>query len=224
MKAAALLAARPAPLPPLIAEGARGLHRIDVGASRPAWVRVPPQWQPEHPAPLAIMLHGSGGDPRHGLSMLEPHASEKGAIVVAPASDDYTWDVILGAFGPDVTSIDAALGWVFDRYMVDNRRITIGGFSDGASYALSMAIGNGKLFSHAIAFSPGFIAPAPRQGHARLFITHGRHDTVLPIDHCSRRLVPGLQRADHEVEYLEFDGGHEFPQEIVRAAVQWFLG
>jgi len=37
------------------------------------------------------------------------------------------------------------------------------GFSDGASYALSVGITNGDLFTHVIAFSPGFVAPARQQ-------------------------------------------------------------
>ena len=51
---------------------------------------------------------------------------------------------------------------------------------------------------------------------------HGTHDAVLPIDRCSRRLVPELRRAGYEVEYEEFDGPHTVPPAIARAAVRWF--
>jgi phospholipase/carboxylesterase len=41
--------------------------------------------------------------------------------------------------------------------------VALGGFSDGASYALSLDLTNGDLFASLIAFSPGFIQldPAP---------------------------------------------------------------
>jgi len=42
--------------------------------------------RPDFPAPVAVVLHGSGGDAEQGLRLLEPSASEAGWIVLAPAS------------------------------------------------------------------------------------------------------------------------------------------
>jgi predicted esterase len=39
------------------------------------------------------------------------------------------------------------LSFVFDAYPVDPERIAVSGFSDGASYALSLGLINGTLFS-----------------------------------------------------------------------------
>jgi predicted esterase len=64
-----------------------------------------------------------------------------------------------GSYGPDVDFINRSLQYVFDRYTVDPARLGIAGFSDGASYALSLGLPNGDLFSHIIAFSPGFMRP-----------------------------------------------------------------
>jgi phospholipase/carboxylesterase len=74
-----------------------------------------------------------------------------------------------------------------------------------------------------IAFSPGFAAPAAQIGAPRLYISHGTHDSVLPIDRCSRRFVPQLRRAGYDLRYHEFDGGHTVPVEIAREAVAWFV-
>jgi phospholipase/carboxylesterase len=46
---------------------------------------------------------------------------------------------------------------------------------------------------------------------------------VLPIDPCSRKIVPLLQQAEYAVTYREFDGAHTIPQEIAQQAVEWFL-
>jgi predicted esterase len=168
------------------------------------------------------MLHGAGGDARGGLKLLMPLADSAGLILLAPASRQKTWDIIFGQYGPDIAFIDTALEKVFSRYAIDYARIAVGGFSDGASYALSVGITNGDLFTHVIAFSPGFMAPARQEGEPRLFISHGTQDQVLPIDRCSRKLVPQLQRAGYDVVYREFDGPHTLPPDIARSALTWF--
>ncbi len=52
---------------------------------------------------------------------------------------------------------------------------------------------------------------------------HGTRDVVLPIDHCSRRNVPALQRLRYNVIHHEFDGPHTVPPELAQNAVAWFL-
>ena len=76
-----------------------------------------------------------------------------------PDSRGPPWDVLEGGYGPDVAFLDRALELTFSRCAIDPARIAAEGFSDGASYALSIGITNGDLFSHVIAFSPGFMAP-----------------------------------------------------------------
>jgi phospholipase/carboxylesterase len=131
--------------------------------------------------------------------------------------------VILGGYGPDVVFIDRALTQIFDTYAVEPRRIAVGGFSDGASYALSLGLINGALFSDILAFSPGFAAPTRAEDTPRVFISHGVDDRVLPIDACSRRLAPALKREGYDVAYREFEGGHVVPPEMVTAAIARFL-
>ncbi|HYG79829.1 MAG TPA: alpha/beta hydrolase-fold protein [Pyrinomonadaceae bacterium] len=143
-------------------------------------------------------------------------------LLLAPDSRRQTWDVIEGVYGPDVAYIDRALEQTFGLYTVDPARVAVGGFSDGASYALSLGLTNGDLFTHVIAFSPGFMAPAGQQGAPRLFVSHGARDRVLPVDACSRRIVPRLKRAGYDVLYREFDGPHTVPHEVAREAAAWF--
>jgi len=174
------------------------------------------------PAPVAVLLHGAGGDARATLNLLRELADAAGIILLAPTSRKYTWDVIGGRYGPDVEIIDRILEETFSRYAVDPTRLAVGGFSDGASYALSLGINNGDLFTDILAFSPGFMAPSVRAGTPRFFVSHGRRDTVLPIERCSRRIVPQLECAGYEVTYREFDGGHTVPPEIALEAAGRF--
>ncbi len=55
-----------------------------------------------------------------------------------------------------------------------------------------------------------------------MFISHGKWDTVLPLNRCSRRLVPQLQSEGYEVLYREFYGFHMIPGAIAREALNWF--
>ena len=111
---------------------------------------------------------------------------------------------------------------MLERFSVDPARVAVGGFSDGASYALGLR--NGDVFTHLIAFSPGFVPRAGGRGRPAIYVSHGVSDSILPIDRCSRRIVPSLRRAGHAVRYREFDGGHTVPPEVAREAVAWLLG
>lgn len=200
-----------------------GLQPLGLGRDRDGLVYVPPAYRPEHPAPFVLALHGAGGDATSGLAPLLPLADDAGMIVLAPTSRSTTWDMILGEYGPDISFIDRCLAQTFNRYAVDPSRVAIEGFSDGATYAVSVGLLNGDLFSHVVAFSPGFAAPAAQEDRPAFFVSHGTHDTVLPVDACSRSIVPRLERAGYAVVYREFNGGHAVPVTIAREAVEWFL-
>jgi len=213
--------------PESIADPARatpGRHALGLGNGRDGAVLIPPGLDPAQPAPLIVGLHGAGGIASQMLDLLARSAEARGMIVLAPESRGSTWDVIRGGYGPDVAFIDEALKRVFHMHSIDARRIAVSGFSDGASYALSIGVINGELFNHILAFSPGFLAPTQAEGTPKVFISHGVHDEVLPIGPCSRRIVPALEKAGYDVEYQEFDGGHLVPPEMADRAVARFLG
>ncbi len=215
------LAARPGtPTRP----AAPGLHPLGLAREGDALLYVPVGYRADRPAPLAVMLHGAGGTAEHGMSLLRAQADAAGLVLLAPPSRRQTWDVIEGGFGRDVAFVDAALAEAFARCAVDPGRVALGGFSDGGSYALSLGLTNGDLFTHLLALSPGFMAPADRVGRPRCYVSHGTRDAVLPIDVCSRRLVPALERAGYEVRYREFDGPHTVPAAVAREAAGYLTG
>jgi len=193
-----------------------GLHPIGLGRRRDGLLRVP-EAAPDALLPLVVMLHGAGGNAAGTLPLIE--AAAPGVLILLPESRHSTWDVIMGGYGPDVAFLDDALRSVLRRYRVDPGRIALAGFSDGASYALSLALGNGDLFTHGLAFSPGFAAPSDPVGRPRFFVSHGVDDRVLPIAACSRRLVPVLRRAGYDVIYREFAGGHDVPADMAAEAM-----
>jgi predicted esterase len=90
--------------------------------------------------PLIVILHGAGGDANQALRYLDSYTDDLGSLLLAVKSHGGTWDAIRGGFGTDVAALDAALAEVFDRFQVDGERVAIAGFSDGATYALSLGI------------------------------------------------------------------------------------
>ena len=104
---------------------------------------------------------------------------------------------------------------------IDPQRMALAGFSDGASYALSLGVANGDLFSQLIAYSPGFLTDSTARGKPQIFDSHGLQDTVLPINVASRPIVAKLRGRGYTVDYQEFAGGHEVPAAISDAAMAW---
>jgi phospholipase/carboxylesterase len=184
---------------------------------------VPASYSAQTPSPLLIMLHGAGGRADHALGMVRQPAEGRGVIVLAPQAGAQTWDVLRGGYGADVARIDRALSSAFAMFNINGARLGVGGFSDGASYALCLGLANGDLFGDVLAFSPGFAAPPAVRGEPRVFISHGVDDRVLPIGSCGRPLAAKLADAGYDVDYREFEGRHLVPAEMVEAAVERFV-
>ncbi len=184
---------------------------------------MPRQYNPEASLPLIVMLHGAGGTAEQSMSILQAYADTNGFILLAPESRRQTWDIILGRYGHDVVFINEALAQTFASCRIDKQKIAIAGFSDGSSYALSLGIINGDLFTDVLAFSPGFLAATSGTGSPRIFVSHGNDDQILPIDKCSRRIVRQLRSQNYNVTYREFDGPHTVPEFIIQEAISSFL-
>jgi predicted esterase len=146
---------------------------------------------------------------------------EAGVAVLAPNSRELTWDAITDSFGPDVEFLNRALERVFDTVEIDPTRICVGGFSDGATYAISLGLINGDLFRRVIGFSPGSVIDGPPHGKPSFFISHGTRDHILPIERCGRRIATGLKARGYEVIFREFDGDHEIPGDVMREGLRW---
>src|SRR5262245_9517003 len=145
------------------------------------------------PLPLLILLHKAGGSASEWFSgggSFAPYADKGRFIILAPESPGPSWGSGPKNWGYDYFAINRALEEAFARCAIDRNRLAMGGFSDGASYALSLGLANGDVFGYVIAFSPGFIIRAQARGSMgnnnevqipRVYIVHGTADNVLPI-------------------------------------------
>lgn len=200
-----------------------GLRTLPVDGTRDSYLYVPSSYTPERPAPLVVLLHGAGGHAHDGLAIMRGVADAAGLIIAAPASHESTWDIISKkAYGDDLRLVDRSLDYVFARYAIDPGHIGIGGFSDGASYALTLGLANGDLFTHVLAFSPGFVGHMSSRGEPKIFMAHGTEDEILPINPCSRSIEKQLRRLEYDLTYVEFDEGHVIPAAVIDEALTWF--
>lgn len=186
------------------------------------------------PSPVLVALHGAGGQAAQVLESFRTAADDNGIVLLIPQSEKGTWDMIedlksrLGVelnvqprYGKDLKALDAALADLFARVAVDPARVGIMGFSDGATYALSVGTANPQLFKRIIAFSPGPAFLARSASDQFVFISHGENDRVLPFatarSHASKLRVKKIP-----VTFEKFDGGHEVPKAIKEKAMAFF--
>jgi phospholipase/carboxylesterase len=200
-----------------------GEQTLGLDHARDAILKLPTKLS-RAPLPLIVILHGAGQSAEWMLGRVASQADDAGVAVLSPYSRESSWDAVHGSFGPDVTFLNRALERVFDSVAVDPTRIAIGGFSDGATYAISLGLINGDIFNRVIAFSPGFVVDGSTNGNPVFFISHGTEDPILPIDRCGRRIVKGLTQRGYSVTFREFEGKHEVPANIAQEAMGWLAG
>ena len=200
-----------------------GLHHLGLRNDRDALFYIPEAAAKFTKAPLIVSLHGATRGPERGIDLLRTLADEHGFLLLAPASEGQTWDAITSAWGTDAVFINQSMIRAFSLYPVDAARVAMAGFSDGASCSLSIGLSNGDFFNAVFGFSPGFVLRDERAGKPPVFISHGIQDQVLPIDQCSRLIVPALRRDRYKVTYREFEGKHTLPPDVAAEATKWFM-
>jgi predicted esterase len=172
---------------------------------------------------LVVVLHGAGQTPADALQAFRGGWRTPGLVLIAPKSKGQTWSILRSEVDSDLESVNFALAEAYGRCEIDRSRVAVGGFSDGATYALTLGVSNGDLFPAIMALSPGGIVAGEQVGVPRVFVSHGTLDTVLPIDRAGDAVVAKLRAAGYPVTYRRFRGGHEASPATSSAAVRWFL-
>jgi phospholipase/carboxylesterase len=119
-----------------------------------------------------------------------------------------------------LAELAAAGGYPPERQM-------LAGYSQGGMIAADLAFTTDEPLEALVLLSTTFVnEPAWRAGMGRrrglrVFIAHGRRDTILPFDSADR-LQHAMREAGLRVTWLPFDGGHEMPAQVV-VALNTFL-
>jgi poly(3-hydroxybutyrate) depolymerase len=153
------------------------------GKKRTYYLLVPDNLTADHPAPLLLLLHGSG---RNGMSLMEKWQElglKEGMIIVAPDSlNTEGWSSPKD--GPDF--LHDVISEVKAGYSIDARRLYLFGHSGGATFALYMALFESDYFA-AAAIHAGALRPddAPIVERASrkipIHIAVGTVDPLFPL-------------------------------------------
>jgi phospholipase/carboxylesterase len=200
---------------------APGEYALRLGNGRSARMRVTPG-PSRKPRALILAFHGAGGSATEGLFVFRGAWKVPGLVLVAPAALGNTWSALHREVDRDLETVNRALAEAWRRCRIDSRRVAVGGFSDGATYALSIGLQNGGIFRSVLALSPGGLLDVEHRGKPRVFIAHGTKDDVLQIGR-SDATVRTLRSSGYPVTYRRFGGGHQVTEAISRTAVRWFL-
>lgn len=190
------------------------------------------------PKPLLVLLHGAGMSGRRFLEGMRGEADRCGCLLLSVQSGGSTWDTVglVGRagegrvavdqlYGSDVGRIERALAAALKASDVDRRSTILAGFSDGASYALSLGMANPGVFRGVVAIAPGFhLEPAAINPKQRLFIAHSPEDRILPFARTRDATVAPLKRAGFDLRFRPFSGGHRADPKVMAEGVDFVLG
>ena len=204
------------PLPP-------GDHKLGLSDERDATLIVPGTLDPEAASKLVVLFHGAGGSFERIAPIMRHHAERHGFLLLVPQSMFVTWDIVIAGHGPDRERLDEALRWVADRFLLDPAHLAFAGHSDGGSYSLTTGLSNGRIVTHIMAMSAGFMTVLSQEGAPRVFVAHARQDEQTPIDTAGRSHAVKLRAAGYDLTYIEYDGPHASQPPIVEKAVNFFV-
>jgi poly(3-hydroxybutyrate) depolymerase len=177
------------------------------GKTRTYYLFVPEKAKANAPAPLVVLLHGSGRIGESLTSWWQKIAAEEGFIIVAPDSTvRQGWAMLED--GPEfLYSLVEMLRVQFD---VDSRRIYLFGHSAGAVHGLIMGLLEPDYFAavavHAGALPPEDMTYADRPGRrVPMAIWVGTQDALFPLS-LVRATKEALTTRGFPVELTELTG------------------
>ncbi|HTO51846.1 MAG TPA: hypothetical protein VMR50_00555 [Myxococcota bacterium] len=201
---------------------------LENGGSR-AVLLTPSEIETDKPYPLITVLHGAGRQDEMLVKAVRDEPDRRRAFFLVPRSVLPTWDLIASAERPDLDFLEYAYDLIYRRYPIDCERQALLGYSDGASYALSVGLSNPQHFRAIMAWAAGFIALEPGfdPNAARkpdLLLEYGTHDPIFPFEHVALPMRANLERAGYSVEWRVDQGGKHWPSpDFLPEALDWFF-
>jgi phospholipase/carboxylesterase len=190
--------------------------------------------------PMIICLHGRGADMRD-LAGLAPAIDPRGYLYVCPNAPvtisigpGYTgqaWYEPAGSPSPAamehaLAALDSLVHEVFAAYQVTPGQALLLGFSQGGAMTYRYGMLQPEMFaglailSGALRHPEALLPHLPVTRDQRLFIVHGTHDAVLPVD-LSREAVTFLTAQGYQPLYREYSMGHEITLDVLHDLTPW---
>ena len=182
-----------------------GHVRVERG-SRRAVLLTPEPIDLSRRYPLVTVLHGAG---RREEMLVKAYRGEPGtrdALFLIPRSHHPTWDLIAADDRPDLDFLEWAYDLIYRRYPVDPDRQGLIGYSDGASYALSVGLSNPGIFRAVMGWAAGFLVldeAAASEEHPKpsVLLEYGTHDQLFPFERVALPMRERLEQMGYAVTF-----------------------
>ncbi len=200
-------------------------------------VTLPPNHDKSKPVPLLVAMHHYHGSMDRAIERWKDAAAASGAILLTPQG---TWEAGEGSgsfqWGADLDVIDRnvmkAINKTMDQYEVDEDRVALAGFSQGAWVAYALALRHPDAFCGIIPVA-GHFRPESEAEFAgdrfksmHLYIMIGEDDNSQLIK-ANEQAKDRFSRAGASVNMVIFKGvGHGFPPDSeaqLKKAVRFVL-
>jgi len=123
---------------------------------------------------------------------------------------------------PEATSLlSAALQEMQTTYRVEQDRIVLAGFSQGAMISTHLTLSTGlqpallALFSGTLLCRDEWTRLAVAHAHCSILQSHGFEDPILPFG-AATELSQMLSDAGFDVDFIPFHGGHTIPMNVLQ--------
>ena len=214
-------------------ESPTGFVELAQGAGR-AILLTPDEIDPQRRYPLVTVLHGAGRQDEALSKSFRDEPNRRQAFFLVPRSVEPTWDLIASEERPDLDFLEYAYDLIYRRYPIDPSRQGLIGYSDGASYALSVGICNASLFDAVMGWAAGFMVLDPPTSEQfkvaipevrpRIYLEYGTHDQLFDFQTVALPMRDNLQRAGFDVTFSADEGGRHRPSGSFQTeALDWYF-
>ncbi len=211
-------------------------------------VKLPREFDSSRKYPLLIGLHGNGGNPEQMLAGMNHALKNEPLILAAPQGayanfpqlrgQHFSWEIQtrnreLWKIGDplSIENLDEVVQVIRKKYPISD--VYILGFSQGAAYAFltgfkypglaAGVISIGGIFPETdTEFSILKEAEIANGKKFRVFIAQGSNDHAIPIG-FGIKTSEKLKKYGYEVEYQEYEGGHEVSPELLKKIYSWLV-
>lgn len=211
-----------------------GEVRLEQGASS-AILLTPDAIDPTRRYPLFTVLHGAGRREEALAKAYRAAANARRAFFLVPRSVEPTWDLIAGGERDDLDFLEYAYDLIYRRYPIDPLQQSLIGYSDGASYALSVGLSNAEMFSALMVWAAGFVVLDPPTTAAfradglpaskpRIYLEYGTHDQLFDFQTVALPMRENLERSGFDVTFSVDEGGRHMPSGSFHTEVlDWYF-
>ncbi len=225
-------------------ESPTGWVWIEKGPQRAA-LFTPDEIDPGRRYPLLTVLHGAGRQDEMLIKAYKAEAEQRQALFLIPRSLHPTWDLIVASASgappprlegqetsaerPDADFLEYAIDLIYRRYPIDPERQALVGYSDGASYALSLGLSNPETFPALLCWAAGFVAlderaSDPTTPRPQVLLEYGTHDELFPFEQVALPMRRQLEEIGCAVNFRVDEGGRHWPSGLFQEeALDWFF-